>query len=109
MSATDHLTFNVENLGAFQARLRTLGSQIQIERQYGQELGGSEESAPESLRVLAAIKAQLGALLTSVPEGFNLDEAMLSDVYAIYAALRSAEDRFLDELAQKRQGTRQAA
>lgn len=109
MSATDHLTFTVENLGTFQARHRTLGSQIQIERQYGKELGGSEDGAPESLRVLAAIKAQLGALLTSVPEGFNLDEVMLSDVYAIYAELRAAEERFLGELAQKRQGARQAA
>jgi len=109
MSATDHLSFSVEGLGAFQARHRTLGAQIQIEQQYSRELGGSEDGAPESLRILAAIKSQLGALLISVPDGFNLDEAMLSDVYAIYAEMRSAEERFLGELAEKRQGARKAA
>jgi hypothetical protein len=105
----DPIIFSVDGLGTFDVKPRTLGAQIQIERQYMQELGGSEDGASESLRTLAAIKAQLDILLAVSPEGFVIDDAPVSDVYAIYAEMRSAEERFLGELAEKRQGQGQGA
>ena len=97
------LSFTVPALGAFQAKHRTMGTQIKIEQAYRKALGGSEEDAPESLRLIAAVQSQLSVLLEQSPTGFVLDDAHINDCYSIYAALRAEEDRFRDGVAEQRQ------
>ncbi len=97
------LSFTVPGLGDFTAKHRTMGTQIKIEHAYRQALGGSEDEAPESLRLIAAVQSQLSVLLEQCPADFKLDDAHLTDCYALYAALRDAEDRFRDGVAQARQ------
>lgn len=97
------LTFTIPALGDFSAKHRTMGTQLKIEQAYRQALGGTEEEAPESLRLVASVQAQLSVLLEQCPAGFLLDDAHINDCYAIYAGLRDAEDRFRDGVAQARQ------
>lgn len=97
------ISFTVPGLGDFTAKHRTMGTQIKIEHAYRQALGGSEDDAPESLRLIAAVQSQLSVLLEQCPTGFALNDAPLYDCYALYASLRDAEDRFRDGVAQARQ------
>lgn len=97
------LSFTVPALGTFQAKHRTMGTQIKIEQAYRKALGGSEEDAPESLRLIAAVQSQLSVLLETSPTGFVLDDAHINDCYSIYAALRAEEDRFREGVAKERQ------
>ncbi|WP_020503880.1 hypothetical protein [Lamprocystis purpurea] len=98
------LTFAVSGLGAFEAQHRTIGVQLQIERAYQACLGGPEAQASESLRTVAAVSSQLQTLLTRMPDGWSLETADLNDCYAVFAALRSAEDAFRDAMDRQRQG-----
>jgi hypothetical protein len=98
------LTFEVPGLGTFAAHRRTIGVQLQIERAYQACLGGPEAQASESLRTIAAVSSQLQTLLARTPDGWALDAADLNDCYAVFAALRSAEDAFRDALEHQRQG-----
>jgi len=98
------LRFTVAEIGEFQAAHRTMGTQIKIEQAYRKALGGSEEDAPESLRLIAAIQSQLEILLVVKPDGFVLDEAHINDCYSIYAELRAEEDRFRQGVEDARKG-----
>jgi hypothetical protein len=100
------LAFDVPGIGAFTCKPRTLAAQIAVEQSYRKTLGGDEASAPEGLVSIALIHAQLANLLAQVPEGFNLDEAHVDDCIAIFAALRSAEERFRERMAEMRQDAR---
>lgn len=97
------LSFTVPAIGDFVAKHRTMGTQIKIEQAYRKALGGSEEEAPESLRLIAAVQSQLSVLLETSPTGFVLDDAHINDCYSIYAALRAEEDRFREGVAKERQ------
>lgn len=106
---TQPLTFEVPGLGTFAAQRRTIGTQLRVERAYQETLGGPEAQTAENLRTVASVYAQLRVLLTRVPDGWTLDEADLSDCYAVFAALRSAEDAFLGAVGRQRQGGRETA
>jgi hypothetical protein len=100
---SESLTFEVPGIGFFEASRRTIGAQFKIERVYQEKLGCIEAQAGENLRAVAAVYAQLTTLLTRTPDGWSLDAADLSDIYSVFAALRSAEDAFLGAVERQRQ------
>lgn len=103
------LPFEVEGIGRFAARRRTVRVQLEIERKFAAEVGPAPDAAGESLRVLAGVYTDLAVLLAEFPPGWALDEADVQDAYKVYAALRSAEERFRGGLAAGNQGPGQAA
>jgi hypothetical protein len=96
------LSFQVDGIGAFEARRRSVKRQMQIEAAYRVAVGADPDDAPESQRTVCAIYADLKVLTAKAPPDWVLDDADLPDVYAVYAALRSAEDRFRKALAEQR-------
>lgn len=98
----ESLTFTVDGIGEFSAHHRTIARSNQISLLADSLLDGSPEHISDATRYGVYAQAELMVLLDKIPDGWRLLDdlehgfagAHAEDAFKVYAALRSAEDRF---------------
>jgi hypothetical protein len=99
MTPAKTFTTQIEGVGAFVFRRRTLRDEIRIGAEH-ERLTEGLESVSEGFRRLTYMLAALGVLTVDAPPGWDpmdldpLDPATFDKVGAVYGGLREAEERF---------------
>jgi len=91
--------FEVEGLGKFGFRPRTVGNELEIQRLITEKCRGNADEVQQELRAVATMYAEMNVLLGQTPPGWKLDNELVVDLMKVYSAFRVAETRFQDGLS----------
>jgi len=91
--AISPVAFDVEDVGRFVAKRRTIAVDMAVERERCIQLAGID-SPSEDMLVLALVWAESKQGLEQAPEGWKPEDQSSGDLMKVYAALRSAFEPF---------------
>lgn len=92
-------TVQVDGVGAFECRRRTMRVQVAIAAEYNRLVEGAE-SISRSLDSMASFMSYLQAMIVDAPEGWDAyavdpdDPDEVEQLQQVYAAIQAAEARF---------------